>query len=226
MRKLVVLFMGLLVSCAGVNFNNVKETAIFLDELRESEVTLAAIDPFSGSIRGFCAGVIVDNNKVLTANHCTSVADAGNTIYVLYRNRLTLEVAPCKQDASVDLALLKVVDSDFKSFHPGDIRAVRKSEPELGEEVWTIGTPTGEEKVVTASRLSKHAVMTHMGFVGNLYAGAAYYGNSGGPLFDNYGRIVGILSQAGITRTPTGDWFFAVTAHDIRNFIVHEVKPR
>jgi serine protease Do len=215
MKKLVVLLGVIIFGCAGINFNNPWETAEFVQDLRGSEVTL--VTERYGVRRAFCAGVIISLHDILTAAHC---APPDRKIWVKYRNLKVLETFVIKRHPRTDLALLRIIlPEKFYGFRPSDIRYVRDSEPYIGEEVWTVGSPTGEEKVVTTSRLSKHNVPSHMGFRANLFSGAAYYGNSGGPLFDSYGRIVGVLSQVGITMNPYGPWFFAVKVSDIKDIM-------
>ena len=100
-------------------------------------------------------------------------------------------------DKTNDLAVLKIDDERFSSF--GSIPyKIKKSMSDVGESVWALGYPMtsvmGDEIKFTDGKISSRT-----GIQGDM---SVYQisvpiqpGNSGGPLFDNYGNIVGITSS-------------------------------
>lgn len=100
-----------------------------------------------------------------------------------------------------DIAIIKIEDERFTSFGTIPYK-IKKSMSEVGESVWALGYPMtavmGEEIKFTDGKISSRT-----GVQGDLsmyqISVPIQPGNSGGPLFDNYGNIVGITS-AGLNR--------------------------
>ncbi len=99
-------------------------------------------------------------------------------------------------DPSSDVALLDVEeDNDLTALEMGD-----SGEVEVGDPVVAIGNPFGLDRTVTSGIVSAKArqIQAPNGFSISdvLQTDAAVNpGNSGGPLLDGYGRVIGINSQ-------------------------------
>ena len=100
-------------------------------------------------------------------------------------------------DKTNDLAVLKIDDEKFSSFGTIPYK-IKRSMSDVGESVWALGYPMtsvmGDEIKFTDGKISSRT-----GIQGDM---SVYQisvpiqpGNSGGPLFDNYGNIVGITSS-------------------------------
>jgi len=95
-------------------------------------------------------------------------------------------------DKALDLALIKT------EYEPGYVFSlVDRVIPRIGDAVWAIGSPVGLEKTVTSGIVSALSRRTMQ--IGDVYQidAAVNGGNSGGPVVDSEGRLVGIV-YAGI----------------------------
>ncbi|ANC92781.1 DegQ family serine endoprotease [Azospirillum humicireducens] len=136
------------------------------------------------------AGLIITNSHV--------VADAAE-ISVTLHDGTRLPAKLIGSDAPTDLALLKVEsDKPLAAAHWGDSEAV-----EVGDWVVAIGNPFGLGGSVTAGILSARARDIQQGpYDEYLQTDAAINrGNSGGPLYDVSGAVIGINTAI---YSPTG----------------------
>jgi len=91
-------------------------------------------------------------------------------------------------DKALDLALIKT------EYDPGYVFSlVDRVIPKTGDAVWAIGSPVGLEKTVTSGIVS--ALSRRIMQIGDVYQidAAVNGGNSGGPVVDSEGRLVGIV---------------------------------
>ncbi|HYE53653.1 MAG TPA: serine protease [Chitinophagaceae bacterium] len=108
-----------------------------------------------------------------------------------------------------DLAILQIVDNDFKPI--GSLPyGIRKSSASLGEPLFTLGFPRDEivynEGYMSAKTGFKGDTLTCQIGV------AANPGNSGGPVFNKYGEVIGIINTR---ETKAEGVVFAVTAKNL-----------
>ncbi len=145
----------------------------------------------SGSVRIVGSGVVVDAaGYVITNAH---VANHAQTITVTLADGTTLDARIITLDTTQDLALLKI-DSPvpLAAVSWGDSTAVR-----LGQPVLAIGSPLGDfPNSVTmgiVSGLNRALAYDDVILYGLLQTDAAInQGNSGGPLVNLQGKVVGI----------------------------------
>ena len=146
------------------------------------------------------SGFVLDGQgHLLTAAH---VVDGGTSIRVAFQDGSTRSATIVGKDDASDVAVLHVDPADLK-LHPislGSSRALA-----VGDELAVVGDPLGFERSLSTGVVSgldrtieapngfqiAHAVQTDA---------AMNPGNSGGPIFDSSGRVVGIADQIA-TRT-------------------------
>ena len=164
------------------------------------EITVSAAGattPFGGSDarQSQGSGFVYDTSgHVITNQH---VVDGATSVSVKFWDGKTYDAKVVGSDASTDVAVLDV-DAPSAVLHPlslGDSSAV-----EVGEGVVAIGSPFGLEQTVTAGIVSAlHRQIT----APNEFAiddaiqtdAAINHGNSGGPLLDLSGDVIGVNSQ-------------------------------
>jgi serine protease Do len=142
--------------------------------------------------RGSGAGVIWDKDGlVLTNHHVVAGGRRGTRVQVVLRDGRAFDAEVVKRGQNLDLALLRIKDApgDLPAAPVGDSGALR-----VGELVYAIGHPWGRLGAVTAGIVSGLGVVRGPG-------GRARYvqsdvalapGNSGGPLLNARGEVVGI----------------------------------
>jgi len=146
--------------------------------------------PEPGPTRGSGSGFIVNpDGLILTNAHV--VANADNvTVKLTDRREFTAKVLG--KDERSDVAILKIDAKDLPTVKIGDPSKLR-----AGEWVVAIGSPFGLENTVTAGVVSaKGRTMPDGSYVPFIQTDVAVNpGNSGGPLFNMNGEVVGINSQ-------------------------------
>lgn len=134
-------------------------------------------------------GFMVDGKGLLVTN-AHVVKDARN-IAVQNRSGASFKAVLAYVDAARDLAFLKIEDTAFKAM-PTPPYAISKSTTDLAEPVYTLGYPR-DEIVYGQGYMSART-----GFNGDTMscqiAIAANPGNSGGPVLNHDGEVVGILT--------------------------------
>jgi len=134
------------------------------------------------------SGFIIDaSGLVVTNNHVISDADEVN---VILNDGTTLKAEVLGRDAKTDLALLRVKpDKPLKAVKFGDSDKLR-----LGEWVIAIGNPFSLGGTVTAGIVSARNRDINSGPYDNYIQtdAAINRGNSGGPLFNLNGEVIGV----------------------------------
>lgn len=135
--------------------------------------------------------VISADGYVLTNHH---VIDGADEVVLRFADRRELEAKVVGSDAESDVALLKVDATGLASVKLGDSDALKP-----GQWVVAIGSPFGFDHSVTAGVVSatgRTSRMTGQQYVPFIQTDVAINrGNSGGPLLNTAGEVVGINSQ-------------------------------
>jgi serine protease Do len=141
-------------------------------------------------VAGLGSGFIVSaDGLVLTNAH---VVQDASEVTVKLTDRREFRAKVLGSDARTDVAVLKIDASNLPVVQLGDVKALR-----AGEWVAAIGSPFGFENTVTAGVVSaKGRTLPSDSAVPFIQTDVAVNpGNSGGPLFNSRGEVVGINSQ-------------------------------
>ncbi|MDF9787462.1 serine protease Do [Polynucleobacter sphagniphilus] len=138
--------------------------------------------------RGVGSGFIFDANGLILTN--AHVVEGASTIYVTLTDKREFKAKLLGLDKRTDVAVVKIEAHDLPKLPLGDSSKVR-----VGEWVLAIGSPFGLENSVTAGIVSAKSRDTgdYLPFIQTDVA--VNPGNSGGPLLNTAGQVIGINSQ-------------------------------
>lgn len=161
---------------------------------------------FGGDYQPQCTGSLVDldHRLILTAQHCTAMADENGVILLERKQRdgfitnvvIRYRAKIVAQDKKHDLALLQIqtkgIDSHFAATIQGEDGVIRR-----GEFVWTAGMPAGRDVTLSTGIISRLGYGP-MGRVDEYawiqFQLPCYYGCSGAPIFNENGEIIAVLT--------------------------------
>jgi S1-C subfamily serine protease len=150
---------------------------------------------FQQASQALGSGFVLDKQGHIVTNF--HVIDGATSIEVRFSNDDTLKATLVGSDPSTDVALLKV-DATAGALTP--LVLADSARVEVGDAVVAIGNPFGLERTVTAGIVSalQRAVKAPNGYsIDHVIQTDApiNHGNSGGPLLNIRGEVIGITSQ-------------------------------
>lgn len=158
----------------------------FFDEFFKKQQGLGGGQP--RKVQSLGSGFVIDaSGLVVTNNH---VIDGADEVTVILTDNTRLKAEVVGRDKKTDVALLRVKPAKpLKFVEFGDSDQAR-----VGDWVMAIGNPLGLGGSVTIGIVSARNRDIHAGPYDNFIQtdAAINKGNSGGPLFDMDGRVVGI----------------------------------
>ncbi len=137
-------------------------------------------------------GFIISGDGYVLTNH--HVVDGADTVRIRLADRREFTAKVVGSDELSDVALLKVAATGLPNLRIGDSKTLKS-----GQWVVAIGSPFGLDHSVTAGivsavgRANPYADQRYVPFIQTDVA--INRGNSGGPLLDTRGQVVGINSQ-------------------------------
>lgn len=157
-----------------------------IDEIK-SKVPVDAVASNGGT------SFLIDTKGYLATN--AHVVNGANTIIVQNNRGQEFKARIVYIDNAKDLALLKIEDNDFKPYNALPY-SFRKGSTDLGEPIFTLGYPRTDEEIV----YNEGYMSAKSGYNGDTIscqiAVSANPGNSGGPVFNRNGEVIGIISTA------------------------------
>jgi S1-C subfamily serine protease len=183
-------------------------------QVTSTSVVRVPSDPFFGNPFGLPeteqqqalgSGFVIDKAGHIVTNY--HVIQGARSIEVSFSNNERMKARVVGTDPSTDIAVLQVQATSraFKPLPLGDSDAVQ-----VGDQVLAIGNPFGLDRTATAGIVSAlqrpiqapngdeidHVIQTDA---------ALNHGNSGGPLIDASGRVIGVNSQIQTGGTTDGN---------------------
>ena len=187
----------------------------------EITVTSSRTTPFGGQEKqqaqgsGFvydAAGHIVTNQHVVAG---------ASSISVSLWNGAEFDAELVGVDPSTDIAVLRI-DAPKALLEP--LRLANSSEVAVGDQVLAFGSPFGLEGTVTSGIVSAlHREMTapnNYTITDTIQTDAAInHGNSGGPLVDGSGRVIGVNAQIESESGGSDGVGFAIPSNTVRSIV-------
>ncbi|MGD9638030.1 MAG: DegQ family serine endoprotease [Alphaproteobacteria bacterium] len=144
--------------------------------------------PKGGKVTSLGSGFVIDESGLILTNY--HVVEKAEKISVIFDDKTSVDAELLARDKKTDIALLKIKTD--KKLHPvvfGDSDAMR-----IGDWILAIGNPFGLGNTVTAGIISARGRDIQTGpYDDYLQTDASINrGNSGGPMFNINGEVVGI----------------------------------
>jgi S1-C subfamily serine protease len=172
------------------------------------------------------SGFVIDKEGHIVTNY--HVVQGASEIEVSFSNQDTVKAKIVGTDPSTDLALLKV-SVDAKALTP--LSLANSDEVEVGDPVVAIGNPFGLERTVTAgivSALQREVRAPNNYTIDHVIQTDAPInsGNSGGPLIDAQGSVIGVNSQIETANGGGGNVGigFAVPSNTVKSVVAQLVE--
>ena len=161
-----------------------------INNIKQNIATPAATITYTTGGTGF----LIDPDGYLVTN--AHVIDNARHIAIQNTSGKDLKVSVVYKDLSRDLAILKITDTAFKASASLPY-GIRKSTGDIAEQVFTLGYPRNDIVYGDGYLAAK------TGYDGDTLtcqiAVAANPGNSGGPIINKNGEVIGILSTKQVT---------------------------
>jgi S1-C subfamily serine protease len=183
----------------------------------EIAVTTSSESSLGGQQRGQGSGFVYDTQGHIVTNQ--HVVDNASAISVTFWNGAVHKARLIGTDPSTDLAVIDV-DAPSSLLHP--IPVGDSGKLEVGDGVVAIGSPYGLEETVTSGIVSAlHRQMeSPNGFTINdsIQTDAAInHGNSGGPLLNSQGQVIGVNAQIKSDSGGSDGVGFAIPSNTIKS---------
>jgi S1-C subfamily serine protease len=197
--------------------------------LQVTSTSVDSSDPYFGPQPrvSLGSGFVIDKDGYIVTNY--HVIESARQIEVNFSGDDRVQATIVGVDPSTDLALLKI-NAQARALTPlplGDSDAVR-----VGDAVVAIGNPFGLERTVTAGIVSalQREITAPNGYVIDKVIqtdAPINQGNSGGPLLNTRGQVIGVNSQIEPGDSGTGNLGigFAVPAATLRE-VVSQIRER
>jgi len=165
------------------------------------------------------SGFVIDSSgDIVTNEHVVAGAES---ISVKFWNGKTYTAKLVNSDVSLDLAVIKV-DAPTSQLHPlslGD-----SSDVQVGDAVVAIGSPFGLSETVTSGIISavhREITATNYATIQNAIQtdAAINHGNSGGPLLNAQGQVIGVNAQIESESGGSDGVGFAVPSSSIHQLL-------
>src|SRR3954462_9186106 len=187
---------------------------------RRARQGAGAIQVTTSGGRAEGSGFVIDSRgDIVTNNH---VVDGSTSLAVRFADGTHATASVVGTDPSSDLAVIRVSGVDSSALHPltlGD-----SSKVEVGNGVVAIGSPYGLEGTVTVGVVSaldrSISAPNHFTISGAIQTDAPInHGNSGGPLLDSQGRVIGVNSQIESDSGDNSGVAFAVPSNTVQRVV-------
>ncbi|MCA9409473.1 MAG: serine protease [Candidatus Omnitrophica bacterium] len=154
------------------------------------------------------AGVIIDPSGLIVTN--LHVIYGADKIAVIFHNQTQVSAQVVELNPAADLALLKVKPP----FHLEAVSFADSNRVRLRDEIINIGHSELLHKTISGGKISGIGTRDGRGNIELIQVNMNLYkGDSGGPLFDHNGRLIGMITAKNFAKDKTS---YAIPSNKIR----------
>jgi putative serine protease PepD len=169
------------------------------------------------------SGLVIDKQGDIVTNQ--HVVDGATALEARFADGTRASAKVVGQDASSDLAVIRVSGVDSSKLRP--LTLADSSKAQVGSGVIAIGSPYGLAGSLTVGVISALdrtiQAPNHASIGGAIQTDAPInHGNSGGPLLDTSGRVIGVNSQIESDSGDNSGVGFAIPSNTVRR-VVREI---
>ena len=194
---LLITYFPIISNCQDLSsmFENVSSAVVQI-QTKEKEVVGEGQMKQTVTAEGLGSGILISSDgQILTAAHVVQTAE---DVKVVFKNNETIPAKIIATEKNADVALIKLVwpPSDKKIHIP---KVADSDLVKTGEQIFVIGSPYGLTQSLSVGHISgrheKKSVAHNMTLMEFFQTDAAINtGNSGGPMFNMKGEVIGIVS--------------------------------
>ena len=169
------------------------------------------------------SGLIISKQGHIVTNH--HVIKDIDSIEVEFKNELGINKFKAKvinSDESNDLAIIQIIDKKFEGFEETPNYNFDTEIAEVGTKVYAYGYPMALSVMGKEIKITDGIINSKMGFKDDIktyqISAPIQGGNSGGPLFDEDGTLVGINSS-GLSKEIADNVGYSIKSNYISNLI-------
>jgi S1-C subfamily serine protease len=176
-----------------------------------------------GEWSGNGSGLIISKEGYIVTNH--HVIDRASLLEVEFKNddgvkKYKAEVI--NSDESTDLAILKIVDENFRGFDETPNYNFETELADVGNRVYAYGYPMALSIMGKEIKITDGLINSKTGYKGDVktyqISAPIQGGNSGGPLFNEDGDFVGVNSS-GLTKEVADNVGYSIKSNYVLNLI-------
>jgi S1-C subfamily serine protease len=176
--------------------NNIKSTLI---KYYPKANNINPIEDDGGKWKGNGSGIIISKSGYIVTNHhvIKDVEDI-EVEFIIDGEIQKFNAEVVQSDLRNDLAILKIVDANLDGFGTINYNFKTRSS-DVGTKIYTFGYPKALSGMGKEIKVTEGIISSKSGIMGDIttyqITAPIQGGNSGGPLFDNKGNLIGINSS-------------------------------
>jgi S1-C subfamily serine protease len=181
------------------------ENKIMIDRLITKEVNFNALNSGENisfedkNIKATGSGIIISKNGYIITNHHV-IEEAKDVLIELNENGVmkTYIASVIISDKDNDLSILQIKDPKFKGFEKIAYSFKESGALEVGSTVFTLGYPMALAGMGKETKFTDGKISSKTGYNNSINSFQTSVpvqpGNSGGPLFDDKGKLIGVIN--------------------------------
>jgi S1-C subfamily serine protease len=182
------------------------------NKLNLKELTSSVVTVTTGDNSGHGSGFFISEDGLIVTNY--HVVKNSKKVNIILSNNLSFVGDVIRTDINNDLALVKISGNGFKPF----LLSESEDNNQIGAEVYAIGTPNDKKLSQTVSKgiVSGNRLLDDKSYIQTDVSVSP--GNSGGPLIDKNGIVLGVITLKVIDKGVEG-LSFALPSSSIFTFL-------